>query len=72
METVDYKNLKFTIWDVGGQHKIRTLWHHYYGDAEAVIFVIDSVDVQRFEEAREELQVFKSNLNDHIKSTVKI
>lgn len=30
VETVEYKNMKFTIWDVGGQHKIRPLWKHYY------------------------------------------
>lgn len=30
METVEYKNLKFTIWDVGGKHKLRPLWKHYY------------------------------------------
>jgi tripartite motif-containing protein 23 len=30
VETVEYKNLKFTIWDVGGQHKLRPLWKHYY------------------------------------------
>ena len=30
VETVEYKNLKFTIWDVGGQHKIRPLWKHYF------------------------------------------
>lgn len=30
VETVDYKNMKFTIWDVGGQPKLRPLWKHYY------------------------------------------
>ena len=30
VETVEYKNLKFTIWDVGGKHKLRPLWKHYY------------------------------------------
>ncbi|PSN54724.1 E3 ubiquitin-protein ligase TRIM23 [Blattella germanica] len=30
VELVEYKNLKFTIWDVGGQHKLRPLWKHYY------------------------------------------
>lgn len=30
VETVEYKNLKFTIWDVGGQPKLRPLWKHYY------------------------------------------
>ena len=30
VETVEYKNLSFTVWDVGGQDKIRPLWRHYY------------------------------------------
>ena len=29
METVEYKNISFTVWDVGGQDKIRPLWRHY-------------------------------------------
>ena len=63
METVEYKNLKFTIWDVGGQTRIRALWHHYYQNSEAVIFVVDSADFDRFHEAAEELHVrFPPNL----------
>lgn len=30
VETVEYKKVKFTVWDVGGQDKIRLLWRHYY------------------------------------------
>jgi small GTP-binding protein len=30
VETVEYKNIKFTVWDVGGQTKIRLLWRHYF------------------------------------------
>ncbi len=29
VETVEYKNISFTVWDVGGQDKIRPLWRHY-------------------------------------------
>lgn len=32
VETVEYKNIKFTVWDVGGQDKIRLLWRHYYNN----------------------------------------
>jgi len=47
VETVEYKNLKFTIWDVGGQDKIRPLWRHYYLNTDAIIFVVDSNDTER-------------------------
>lgn len=34
METVEYKNISFTVWDVGGQDKIRPLWRHYYQNTQ--------------------------------------
>ncbi|XP_013088787.2 E3 ubiquitin-protein ligase TRIM23-like isoform X1 [Biomphalaria glabrata] len=55
VETVEYKNFKFTIWDVGGQHKIRPLWKHYYFNTQAVIFVVDSSKKDRLVEAQGEL-----------------
>jgi small GTP-binding protein len=47
VETVEYKNINFTVWDVGGQDKIRPLWRHYYSNAAGVIFVVDSSDEDR-------------------------
>lgn len=55
VETLEYKNLKFTIWDVGGQPKLRPLWKHYYLNTQAVVFVIDSADKERLPEALVEL-----------------
>lgn len=55
VEAVEYKNVKFTVWDVGGQDKIRPLWKHYYQGTEGLIFVVDSSDKERIEVAREEL-----------------
>ena len=49
-------NVIICIRDVGGQHKIRPLWHHYFQGADAVIYVVDSADRERFEEAADELQ----------------
>ncbi|KAJ2454914.1 hypothetical protein EV183_001175 [Coemansia sp. RSA 2336] len=55
VETVTYKNVKFNVWDVGGQDKIRPLWRHYYTGTQALIFVVDSADRDRIDEARTEL-----------------
>ncbi|KAH6656143.1 ADP-ribosylation factor family-domain-containing protein [Truncatella angustata] len=55
VETVTYKNVKFNVWDVGGQDKIRPLWRHYFSGTQGLIFVIDSSDKARMEEARQEL-----------------
>lgn len=50
-----YKNVKFNVWDVGGQDKIRPLWRHYYTGTQGLVFVVDSVDRDRLDEARQEL-----------------
>jgi len=55
VETVEYKNINFTVWDVGGQDKIRPLWRHYYQNTQGLIFVVDSNDRDRVTEARDEL-----------------
>ncbi|KAH3901429.1 probable ADP-ribosylation factor 3 [Saccharomycodes ludwigii] len=55
VETVSYKKVKFNMWDVGGQERLRPLWRHYYPATNALIFVIDSSDRSRLNEAKEEL-----------------
>lgn len=55
VETLEYKNIKFTVWDVGGQPKLRPLWKHYYLNTQAVVFVIDSSNRDRIDEAQNEL-----------------
>jgi len=55
VETVEYKNIKFTVWDVGGQTKIRLLWRHYFQNTQGLIFVVDSSDKERIDVAKEEL-----------------
>eukprot|EP00827_Trimyema_finlayi_P000794 TRINITY_DN1227_c0_g1_i1.p3 TRINITY_DN1227_c0_g1~~TRINITY_DN1227_c0_g1_i1.p3 ORF type:complete len:187 (+),score=82.97 TRINITY_DN1227_c0_g1_i1:64-561(+) len=55
VETVEYKNIKFTVWDVGGQDKIRLLWRHYFQNTQGLIYVVDSADKERIELAKEEL-----------------
>ena len=56
VENINYKNISFTVWDIGGQYKIRLLWRHYYENTQAIIYVVDSNDKERLEENREELQ----------------
>lgn len=54
VETIEYKNLSLNVWDVGGQDKIRKLWRHYYHNTQAVIFVVDSIDVDRMDDTIEQ------------------
>ena len=49
------RNLSLLVWDVGGQEKTRPLWRPYTRATDGVIFVVDSCDMDRVEEARLEL-----------------
>jgi small GTP-binding protein len=68
VETLDYKGLNFTVWDVGGQDKIRVLWKHYYQNTDGLIFVVDSNDKDRIDDAAEELK--KMLAEDELKDCV--
>jgi ADP-ribosylation factor-like protein 4 len=49
------KGTTFTIWDIGGADKTRPLWRAYIRSSKGIIFVVDSVDHERIEEAKLEL-----------------
>jgi len=55
VEQVKHRNIEFTIWDVGGQDKIRALWKYYYQGTDGLVFLVDSNDTDRMELAAEEL-----------------
>ena len=55
VETIEYKGFNMNVWDVGGQDRIRALWRHYFHNTQGLIFVVDSNDVARTDEARDEL-----------------
>ena len=47
VEVLQYKNIKFQVWDLGGQTSIRPYWRCYYPNTDAIIFVVDSCDSER-------------------------
>ena len=55
LETVKYKNVSFQVWDMGGQTSLRPTWRCFYDDTDAIIWVLDSVDKERFGISRQEL-----------------
>ncbi|XP_003476368.1 ADP-ribosylation factor-like protein 14 [Cavia porcellus] len=58
-------NFSLTVWDVGGQEKMRTVWSYYCENTDGLVYVVDSADKQRLEASRKE---FKHILkNEHIK-----
>lgn len=40
VETVEYKNISFTVWDVGGQTTIRRLWRHYFVNSQVKMLLM--------------------------------
>lgn len=55
LETLSYRNVKFTSWDIGGRDMIRPLWRHYYQGITGMIFMVDSTHRERLAEASEAL-----------------
>jgi small GTP-binding protein len=58
VEQIDVGNCKLTVWDLGGGDKLRPLWRHYYQNTSTLVFVVDSHDRDRIDEAAELLWVF--------------
>ncbi|XP_071724511.1 ADP-ribosylation factor 1-like [Rutidosis leptorrhynchoides] len=54
VETVQYNNIKFQIWDLGGQTSIRPYWRCYFPNTQAIVYVVDSSDTDRLVTAKEE------------------
>ena len=50
VEQITYRGHQFTLWDVSGQ--ATRLWKHYFDKINAVIFVVDSSDKDRFPKVR--------------------
>eukprot|EP01116_Phalansterium_solitarium_P011793 TRINITY_DN27580_c0_g1_i1.p1 TRINITY_DN27580_c0_g1~~TRINITY_DN27580_c0_g1_i1.p1 ORF type:complete len:180 (-),score=31.55 TRINITY_DN27580_c0_g1_i1:188-727(-) len=55
VESVQYKNIKFQVWDLGGQTSIRPYWRCYYANTNAIIYVVDSADKERIATSKTEL-----------------
>jgi ADP-ribosylation factor protein 1 len=47
--------IEVTLWDLGGNAKIRALWKFYYASSDAIFFVIDISDPERIPEAKMEI-----------------
>lgn len=55
VEEVMHKNVKFMMWDLGGQDSLRAGWRTYFHGTHAVVVVVDSTDRQRIGLVRDEL-----------------
>ena len=55
VETFTKDNINFTIFDMSGQGRYRSLWEQYYEEVEAIIFVVDCTDALRMCVAKDEM-----------------
>merc|ERR1719488_68692 len=55
IKSVQSSGFKLNVWDIGGQKHIRPYWKNYYSNTDALIYVVDSADKRRVDEAAEEL-----------------
>ncbi|PXF48830.1 ADP-ribosylation factor [Gracilariopsis chorda] len=55
VEEVSFRNMRFQVWDLGGQDMLRQTWKTYFINTHALIMVVDSADVKRLDLARTEL-----------------
>ena len=45
VSTIDLPDMYLKLWDVGGQHALRSMWTSYFSVCHAIVFVVDGCDV---------------------------
>lgn len=53
--SLDLAGSPVTVWDLGGAQGLRSIWTEYYGEAHAVVMVVDASTPSRFQEAKQAL-----------------
>ena len=54
-EEFTYRNVTFTLWDLGGQGTLRAAWPTYFASSDAVVVVADATDRGRIGTLRSEM-----------------
>ena len=55
MEELTIGNIKFRTFDLGGHTVVRKVWSEYFQQVDAVVYMVDTVDRERFAESKAEL-----------------
>mmetsp|Transcript_15146 Transcript_15146/g.44664 ORF Transcript_15146/g.44664 Transcript_15146/m.44664 type:complete len:184 (-) Transcript_15146:602-1153(-) len=55
MKKITKGRVTIKMWDLGGQPRFRSLWERYCRGVQAIVFVVDSADMDAMEAARAEL-----------------
>jgi len=66
-EELQMAGINFKAFDLGGHEIARRVWRDYYAQVDAIVFLVDAVDRERFSESKKELD---SLLGDDALATV--
>jgi len=55
MRKVTKGGVTIKMWDLGGQARFRSMWERYCRGVQAIVFVVDSADLDGIDAARQEL-----------------
>eukprot|EP01089_Gocevia_fonbrunei_P007524 TRINITY_DN18689_c0_g1_i1.p1 TRINITY_DN18689_c0_g1~~TRINITY_DN18689_c0_g1_i1.p1 ORF type:complete len:210 (-),score=39.14 TRINITY_DN18689_c0_g1_i1:30-659(-) len=47
------RRIRLVFWDLGGQIGLRSIWEKYFDETHALVYVIDSGDIERLEETKD-------------------
>ena len=56
MRKITKGRVTMKIWDIGGQHRFRSMWERYCRGVNAIVFVVDAADISKLDTARNELR----------------
>lgn len=56
IQTLELAGYTLNLWDVGGQKSIRAYWRNYFEQTDGVVWVVDSADLHRLGQCRDELR----------------
>ena len=57
ISSLHLNDYRLNVWDVGGQKTLRTFWRNYFEKTDALVWVVDSTDVARLQDCKNELDV---------------
>eukprot|EP00759_Apiculatamorpha_spiralis_P038800 PhF_6_TR37849/c0_g1_i1/m.56361 len=61
VESIAVGRTQVTVWDIGGQDKLRPLWRHYLQSTNVVLWVVDANDKSRYADSSLELDKIIAN-----------